>query len=179
MLCSAIMPKRPLSVRPPPDSHRPKNKLLAALPRADFQRLQLHLKTVPIAVRQVLHRRNESIRDVFFLNGGVASITTVMNDGAMVEIATVGDEGLLGIGVLLGGDSMPGETMMQVSDASAEVMSIDTFRHEIARRGALHDSAQGSPKNCRLGDSLETPSRVALVQPLPPGRTPTACTSRL
>jgi CRP-like cAMP-binding protein len=136
------MPKRPLSARPPPDRGRPKNKLLAGLPLADFERLQPHLKTVPIAFKQVLHRRNERLRHIFSLNGGVASITTVMNDGAMVEIATVGDEGFLGIGAILGGDTIAGETMTQVPDTNAEAMSIDSFTAEINRRGALHECAQ-------------------------------------
>jgi CRP-like cAMP-binding protein len=134
--------KHPVSVRPPPDGKRPKNKLLARLPQDDFQRLLPHLKTVPIVVKQVLHRRNEPVRDIFFLNGGVASITTVMNDGAMVEIATVGDEGMLGVVAFLGGDTMAGETMMQVPDTNAEVMSIESFRNEIGRRGALHECVE-------------------------------------
>jgi len=45
---------------------------------------------------------NEPVRQVFFLNGGVASMTTVMKDGSMVEIATVGDEGLVGINAFFG-----------------------------------------------------------------------------
>ena len=45
---------------------------------------------------------NEPVRQVFFLNGGVASMTTVMKDSSMVEIATVGDEGLVGINAFFG-----------------------------------------------------------------------------
>src|SRR5688572_18914006 len=94
--CSMI--ERVPLVRPPPvHPPRPKNKLLACLPPADFEHLQVHLKTIPLKVKQVLHRRNEPVRHVYFLNGGVGSITSVMKDGAMVEIATVGDEGVLGM----------------------------------------------------------------------------------
>src|SRR6185503_13356860 len=53
-----IMAKR-LRSRPPPADRRPKNKLLASLPRADFARLRPHLRTVPLAVKQILHPRNE------------------------------------------------------------------------------------------------------------------------
>ena len=85
------MPKRVIAERPPPSADgRPKNKLLASLPQEDFDRVQPHLKTMSTKVKQILHRRNEPVREVFFPNGGVASITTVMKDGAMVEIATVG-----------------------------------------------------------------------------------------
>ena len=70
------MPKHVPGVRPPPVDGRPKNKLLASLPDEDFERLKPHLKTISTKVRQVLHRRNEPVREVFFPNGGVASITT-------------------------------------------------------------------------------------------------------
>ena len=110
------MPKRAKSIRPPPVDSRPKNKLLACLPSADFERLRPHLKTIPLKVKQILHPVNEPIREVFFLNGGVASMTTVMKNGSMVEIATVGDEGLVGINAFFGGAMLSGETMMQVPD---------------------------------------------------------------
>jgi hypothetical protein len=84
-------------VRPPPSDGRPKNRLLAALPAADFNRLRPLLKTVPIRVKQVIYKTGEPFRAVYFLNGGVASITTALSDGTMVEAATIGDEGMLGI----------------------------------------------------------------------------------
>jgi CRP-like cAMP-binding protein len=134
-----IMPKRAKPTRPPPIDARPKNKLLAGLPRADFDRLRPHLKTIPLKVRQILHPVNEPVRDVYFLNGGVASMTTVMQNGAMVEIATVGDEGLVGINAFFGGAMLSGETMMQVPGTDAEVMSAADFKRELARGGPFHE----------------------------------------
>ena len=133
------MPKRAKAIRPPPVNPRPKNKLLACLPRTDFERLRPHLKTIPIKVRQILHPLNETVRDVYFLNGGVASLTTVMQNGSMVEIATVGDEGLVGINAFFGGAMLSGETMMQVPDTSAEVMSVAAFNRELERGGPFHE----------------------------------------
>jgi len=130
------MTKRAKVVRPPPIDSRPKNRILACLPRADFQRLRRHLRTVPMAVKQIIHPRGEKVREVFFPNGGVASITTVMQDGSMVEIATVGTEGVLGV---FDGAMMSAETMMQVPDTNAEVMSVEIFRRELDRRGALYE----------------------------------------
>ena len=77
-----------------------------------------------MAVKQIIHPRGEKVREVFFPNGGVASITTVMQDGSMVEIATVGTEGVLGV---FDGAMMSTETMMQVPDTNAEVMSVEIF----------------------------------------------------
>jgi hypothetical protein len=115
-----LMPRRSTSIRPPPADSRPKNKLLACLPRPDFARLRPRLKTVSLKAKQILHPRNEPIRDVFFPNGGVASVTTVMRDGSMVEIATVGDEGMVGMNAFFGTSVMSGETMLQVPDTNAK-----------------------------------------------------------
>lgn len=133
------MPKRAKAIRSPPIDVRPKNKLLACLPRAEYERLRPHLRTIPMAVRQILHPVNEPVREVYFLNGGVASMTTVMQNGAMVEIATVGDEGLVGINAFFGGSMLSGETMMQVPDTDAEVMSVAAFTRELDRRGPFHE----------------------------------------
>jgi Crp-like helix-turn-helix domain len=134
--------KRPKPIRPLRADERPKNKLLACLPRADFERLRPHLRTVPTSVKQILHPANEPVREVFFPNGGVASMTTVMKNGAMVEIATVGDEGLVGINVLFGGGIPGGEAMMQVPDTSAEAMSVEVFKREFDRGGAFFECVQ-------------------------------------
>ena len=71
--------KRVPSSRPPPG--RPKNHLLAALPAKDFRRLLPYLRTVPIRVNQVLYKAGELLRAVYFLNGGAASIVTMLSDG--------------------------------------------------------------------------------------------------
>ena len=138
------MPKRAKPIRPPPADARPQNKLLATLPRKDFEQLRPHLKTISLKPKQVLHPVNEPVRQVFFLNGGVASMTTVMKDGAMVEIATVGDEGLVGINAYFGGEMLSGETMLQVPvpGASAEVMSAEAFKREVARDGPFQECVQ-------------------------------------
>jgi CRP-like cAMP-binding protein len=133
--------KSAVPVRPPPvPDRRPKNRLLAALPTEDFRRLAPHLKTVPIRLKQVLHKNGEVLRAVYFPNGGVASITTMLVDGTMVEAATVGDEGMLGIEAFLSADAVaPGETLMQVPDTNAEMLGVDHFRDELSRRGAFRD----------------------------------------
>ena len=130
--------KRVSPGRPPPAKGRPKNQLLAALPPADFDRLHAHLTTVPIRIKQVLYTRGEPIRQVYFPNGGVVSITTTLSDGTPVEAATVGDEGVVGMEAFLGEDAVaPGDTLMQVPDTNAERLSVEDFRRELARGGAL------------------------------------------
>jgi CRP-like cAMP-binding protein len=130
------------SVREPAADSRPKNKLLACLPGDEFERIRPHLRTLPVRPKQVFHTRNEPIRDVIFMNGGVASVTTVMQDGSMVEIATVGDEGLVGMDVFFGATTSTGESMLQVPDTNAEFMSVASFRAELDRHGALFQCVQ-------------------------------------
>ena len=138
--------KRLESIRPPPSRRRapsdprPKNRILAALPAEDFKRILPDLTTMPLTRRNVFQKRGEPMRYVFFPNGGVCSVTSMMTNGTAVEVATVGDEGMLGITALWGGRSMPGETMCQVQDTSVERMPLDAFVREIERRGALYES---------------------------------------
>lgn len=136
------MPKRVASIRPPPADERPKNKLLARLPPADFARIRPHLRTIPVTARQILHPRNEPIHEVFFPNGGVASVTAVMRDGSMVEIATIGDEGVVGMDTFFGGTQMSGESMIQVPDTNCEAMTVQAFKTELDRRGPFFDCIQ-------------------------------------
>ena len=136
------MPKRATPVRPPPADIRPKNRLLASLPREDFERLRPQLRTVAIKLRQILLPLNEPIRHVIFLNGGVASITAVMNDGTTVETATVGDEGFVGVDAFFGSAVSIGQTLLQVPDTSAEFLPVAAFKAELQRRGALFESTQ-------------------------------------
>jgi hypothetical protein len=90
----------------------PKNRLLAALPAADYRRLAPLLTTVSIHTKQLLHPGGKPHRYVYFPNGGVVSLTTALSDGTVMEAATVGDEGMVGIEAFLGPDTAaPGDTL--------------------------------------------------------------------
>jgi CRP-like cAMP-binding protein len=131
--------KRVFAVHPPSDA-RPQNQLLAALPATTFRRLRPFLETVPIRVTQVLHTRGKRIDAVYFLNGGVASITTTLSDGTRMDVATVGHEGLLGIEAFHRADAVAlGDTVVRVPDTSAERLDVRHFRHELAKSGAFHE----------------------------------------
>jgi CRP-like cAMP-binding protein len=118
---------------------RSPNKLLAALPAADYRRILPSLTTVPLKFRQVLHKNGARIDTVYFIGGGVASVTNVMSDGRMVEVATIGNEGMVGNTVFFGGRTAPGETFIQVGPGESQSMRVEHFKKELERRGALHD----------------------------------------
>jgi hypothetical protein len=96
-----------------------RNQLLAALPSADYGRIATHLRLRSTVVGATLHEDGRRIDDVYFPNGGVFSVTNRMRDGALVEVATVGREGMLGVGVFLGDRAGAGRTMQQVPDLKA------------------------------------------------------------
>jgi CRP-like cAMP-binding protein len=90
------------------------NKLLAAVPREEYERLVPNLEAVSLSFKQYLYEPNEPIEYIYFPKSGVVSVLTVMEDGGTVEVATVGNEGMIGIHVLLGADRVPTETFVQV-----------------------------------------------------------------
>ncbi|MCA1651853.1 MAG: Crp/Fnr family transcriptional regulator [Acidobacteria bacterium] len=97
--------------------------------------------TVPLKFKQILHRQGEKIDTIYFPAGGVCSITSTMTDGRMVEVATVGNEGMVGSTAFFGEDVHPGESMVQVPDGFAQTMSVRVFRAELDRRGPFYSLA--------------------------------------
>ena len=75
----------------------PSNLLLAALPAADYARLVPSLATTPLKVQERIHKPGEAVRDVYFPGDGFCSVLTVLEDGTMVEVATIGREGAVGV----------------------------------------------------------------------------------
>ena len=122
--------------RPPPVS---RNKLLAALPEGEYRRIAASLTPVSLTLKQLLHKHGSKIDTVYFPSGGVCSITNVMTDGRMVEVATIGNEGMVGMTIFLGGEIAPGETFVQVPDGTGHAMSADAFREQLDRRGPFYD----------------------------------------
>jgi CRP-like cAMP-binding protein len=120
--------------RPPPANH-----LLAALPPDVFDRIAPTLDVVPLKLRQFLHKAGEPIRDVYFPGGGFISLVTVLNDGGMIEVATVGREGVLGVSAVLNDDPSPSAALVQAETNTCYRMPADVFREEIARGDAFHE----------------------------------------
>lgn len=127
-------PKPPSSKRPPPA-----NELLAALPAEDYARLAPTLRNTPLKLKRLLHKPGEAIDHVYFPGGGFASVVTVLKDGGMVEVATIGREGMLGMSAVLNGDPSPAATMVQAETDVCYTMSAEAFRREMDRRGPFYD----------------------------------------
>jgi CRP-like cAMP-binding protein len=104
-----------------------RNRLLLALPPVHYERIAADLRVKRVVVGQALHERGKPIAHVYFPNGGVFSVTTEMDDGELVEVATVGREGMLGIGVFFGDRTGAGKTFQQVPDGVCVSMSAARF----------------------------------------------------
>ncbi len=79
------------------------NQLLAALPDAEWERWQPHLEPVKLPLGKVLYEANTAMAHVYFPTTSIVSLLYVMEDGASAEIAVVGNEGLVGVSLFMGG----------------------------------------------------------------------------
>jgi CRP-like cAMP-binding protein len=127
----------PSANRPPPTDNP--NRLLAALPAADYARILPSLTVVPLKLKTIVHKPGEPIRDVYFPGGGFCSMVTVLEDGSMVEVATIGREGMVGVSAVLDGAPVTSAAMVQGETDTCYRMKVDAFRREIDRHGAFHE----------------------------------------
>lgn len=127
------------STRVLPDGTPLRNRLLAALPRLDYDRIARHLRVTTSTIGDPLHQYGHRITDVYFPNGGVFSVTTLMHDGSLVEVATVGREGMIGVGAFLGDRAGTGRTFQQVPDGSLAALAVASFVRETAVAGRFRD----------------------------------------
>ena len=115
-----------------PDGTPLRNQLLSALSAADYERISANLRVRSTVTGQTLHESGRRIKEVYFPNQGVFSITNRMRDGAQVEVAMVGREGMLGIGVFLGDRAATGPTFQQVADGVVAALPVAAFVKETA-----------------------------------------------
>jgi CRP-like cAMP-binding protein len=95
-------------------AHRPRlNHLLDALPANDYERIAAHLELVPLELGDVLYEPGMRLRYVYFPTTAIVSLLYVMEDGASAEIAIVGNEGILGISLFMGGETTPSRAVVQ------------------------------------------------------------------
>jgi CRP-like cAMP-binding protein len=113
--------------------YQPRNRLLAALPHEVLATLLPHLRPVALPRGRVLCETDEPLRRVYFVEAGAVSLMAVFEDGTTAEMATVGREGLVGIGILLGDDTAFGRYVVPLAGAA---LAAEASRFA----GALSDS---------------------------------------
>jgi CRP-like cAMP-binding protein len=97
-----------------PASHSPQqNHLLAALPAAEFGRLEPELELVSMPLGQAIYESGGQLEHVYFPTTSIVSLLYVLENGASAEIAIVGNEGILGISLFMGGETTPSRAVVQ------------------------------------------------------------------
>jgi CRP-like cAMP-binding protein len=112
----------------------PGNRLLSRLPGQDFQRVRSLMQPVTLEFQSVLLELHAPITHVYFPLRGVISAITLMRDGDLIEVATIGNEGMVGLGAMLEEQEAPNRLIVQV-EVEALRMNADVFRAEISVAG--------------------------------------------
>ena len=112
------------------------NRLIAALPASARARWSTHLEPVPLRLGQVLYESGSTLSHIYFPTTAIVSLLYVMENGASAEIAVVGNEGLVGISLFMGGESTPSRAVVQ-SAGEGFRMPADKIKHEFNHFGPV------------------------------------------
>jgi CRP-like cAMP-binding protein len=112
------------------------NHLLAALPASEFERIAPHLELVPLKLGEVLYESGGQLKHVYFPTNSIVSLLYVMLDGASAEIAVVGNEGILGISLFMGGETTPSRAVVQ-SEGVGYRLPAQLLKQEFNRAGPM------------------------------------------
>jgi len=116
--------------------NRQGNKLLAALPAEDYQRLAPYLENLSLPFQRVLHNTGEDIFDVYFPTTAMVSVVSIMQDGSTIEVGVIGKEGIAGIPVCWGDDTAVHQTVVQIP-GNVLKLKAEVLKEEFYRGGAL------------------------------------------
>jgi CRP-like cAMP-binding protein len=120
-----------------PDPHTPRqNHLLDALPAAEYERLLPHLELVPMPLGKSLYESGGRLQHVYFPTTSIVSLLYVLADGASAEIAVVGNEGILGISLFMGGETTPSRAVVQ-SAGYGYRLKAQLLKQEFNRAGSV------------------------------------------
>ena len=114
------------------------NRLLTALPPAEWAYLRPHMEPVPLGVGQVLYRTGEPIAHVYFPRSGVVSLLTSLGDGSAIAVGLVGREGMVGLPVVLGADTTRGDAICLLP-GDALRLGTAALRERLREAGALRE----------------------------------------
>ncbi|MEQ8660388.1 MAG: Crp/Fnr family transcriptional regulator [Gammaproteobacteria bacterium] len=118
----------------PPDPRQ--NNILGALPDDDFERLQPTLERVDLSLAAVLYEPGDTMRHVYFPTDAIVSLLYVMESGASAEISVVGNDGVVGIALFMGGESTSSRAIVQ-SAGVAYRMRGEVLKAEFNRHGMM------------------------------------------
>jgi len=122
----------PMASTPNPNQ----NHLLAALPAAEYGRLAPQLELIPMRLGEMLYEPGTELRHVYFPTTAIVSLLYILESGSSVEIAGVGNEGVLGISLFMGGDTTPSSAAVQTAGHGYRLPA-KVLKQEFIRGGVL------------------------------------------
>jgi CRP-like cAMP-binding protein len=126
-----------MTASPPAQPHPPQqNRLLAALPAEVQARLFPQLEWIELPLGHVVYESGDALRHVYFPTEAIVSLLYVMESGASAEISVVGNEGLVGVAVFMGGESTPSRAVVQ-SAGGAYRLAGQRLIDEFSRHGDM------------------------------------------
>ena len=118
------------------DIHSPKNHLLAALVSDEFKKLSTHLKLIKLRLGDMLYGPNEQLQYAYFPTSSIISLHYVTESGSSAEMAGVGNEGMVGVPLFLGGDTTPSSGVV-ITAGNAYQLDRHILKEEFKRAGSL------------------------------------------
>ncbi|HEX8459456.1 MAG TPA: Crp/Fnr family transcriptional regulator [Pyrinomonadaceae bacterium] len=115
------------------------NHILVSLPAEEYERLAPHLEDVRIQLGEIISHPDEKIEYVYFPKRGTISVCAMLEDGSQVEVGVIGNEGMCGLPVLFGTDSVPLQAMVQIPDGAVRIKT-EAFKSVIKDCPTLHRS---------------------------------------
>ena len=112
------------------------NHLLSVLPEAEWARISPHLVRIDMPLGQVIYESGDRLHHVYFPTTSIVSLLYVMEDGSSAEIAIVGNEGLIGIALFMGGETTPNRAIVQ-SAGEAYRLDARILKQEFHRAGPV------------------------------------------
>jgi len=126
--------------KPEPRPEPTQNRILAALHATEYERLLPDLEFVPMPLGWTMSESGDHVNYLHFPTSGIVSLIYDLEDGSSSEIALVGNEGMVGISIFMGGESMPSSTMVQ-SAGGAFRLSRKNMKREFELGGQLQHLA--------------------------------------
>jgi CRP-like cAMP-binding protein len=118
----------------PPTVDPRRNQLLAALPADEWLRWAPQLEDYPLVLGQVLYESGQPQSHVYFPTNAIVSMLYVLEDGASAEIAVVGNEGVVGVSLFMGGETTPSRAVVQSAGSCVRLRS-SAIKDEFNRYG--------------------------------------------
>ncbi|QDQ81115.1 Crp/Fnr family transcriptional regulator [Paraburkholderia megapolitana] len=118
------------------EHHQNRNHLLSVLPEPEWARVAPHLVLMDMPLGQVVYESGDRLHHVYFPTTAIVSLLYVMEDGASAEIAIVGNEGVVGIALFMGGETTPSRAVVQ-SAGQAYRLEARILKEEFHRAGPV------------------------------------------